>query len=693
MIKCAIDKISKMKSWRLVFIIIFFAEILTAVMNIMMSHIVWQRISVERIGIGALNAFVVSLILAPIFIYLVRYSERIRFEKESLSDEIAKRIAVEHALRESVKRHLTLLEIIPYGIEENDLSGTIIFSNPAHHKMLGYNYGEFLGEKIWDLQSSESDRDELRTYYQHLVREQPQPAPFFTRSRTKDGRIIDLRVDWDYRRDDYGKLTGFISVITDITEQKKSEEMLVKAKEDWEDCFNTINEAITIHDMDFNIIRANRAAEELLGLPLLSIKKQKCFKSYHGTECPPNRCPRCLSLKSGKPSVMEIFEPYMNRFIEIKVLPRLDKDNNIIGLIHVVKDVTEQKKLQNQLRQSQKMEVVGQLAGGIAHDFNNILTAIMGFSYVLQQKMDDNDPEKRNVENILASAERASNLIKSLLAFSRKQIMNPVPAGINDIIENIKRLLASLIGEDIEIKIMLSDEDMTINADIGQIEQVLLNLATNARDAMPEGGTLAIRTQSQEFTGKDVGTHGFGQPGRYAVIEVADTGMGMDRDTMEKIFEPFFTTKESGRGTGLGLAMVYGIIRQHNGYVHVYSEPGQGTTFRIHLPLIKTIRPADNEKRKETETPRGGIETILLAEDDELVRMISKSILQDSGYKVIEAVDGEDALMKFSENMENVDLLISDVIMPKKNGVDMWKQALIMKPDVKCLFMSGYPGG
>jgi CheY-like chemotaxis protein len=303
-------------------------------------------------------------------------------------------------------------------------------------------------------------------------------------------------------------------------------------------------------------------------------------------------------------------------------------------------------------------------------------------------KMKEDDPLRHNVTQILASVERGANLTHSLLAFSRKQVMNPRPVNFNAIVESVYKLLKRLIGEDIELQTLLTSEDITVMADSGQIEQVLMNLATNARDAMPGGGRLTIETERTELSGDYVIGHGFGVTGTYVQISVTDTGAGMDEATKAKLFEPFFSTKEVGKGTGLGLAMIYGIIKQHNGYINVYSEPGEGTTFKIYLPVIKA--KIEEPKHAETITSVGGTETVLLAEDDEAARELTKTVLQEFGYTVIDAKDGEDAIEKFMANKNRIDLLILDVIMPKKSGPEAFNEIKKIAPAIKTVFISGY---
>lgn len=363
--------------------------------------------------------------------------------------------------------------------------------------------------------------------------------------------------------------------------------------------------------------------------------------------------------------------------------------DTLAGIIVRRKTEEEKNKIHAQLLQAQKMEVVGRLGGGIAHDFNNILTAMIGYGQLLKMKMKEDDPLRTYADHILSLSDRAADLTQSLLAFSRKQIMNPCPANLNEVIKRIDHLLSRIIGEDIYLQTMLSEEDLIIMADPGQIEQALMNLATNARDAMPGGGLLTIGTETVAIDSGFVKEHGYGKEGEYALIEVTDTGAGMDRETKEKIFEPFFTTKGVGKGTGLGLSMVYGIIKQHEGYINVYSEPGRGTAFRIYLPLIEA--KIDEIKPEVIQPVETGTETVLLAEDEAAIREVIKKLLEEYGYKVITAVDGRNAIKEFKAHKDKIQLVILDVIMPIKNGKEVYDEIKKIRPDIRALFMSGYP--
>ncbi len=353
------------------------------------------------------------------------------------------------------------------------------------------------------------------------------------------------------------------------------------------------------------------------------------------------------------------------------------------------KKETEKQQLEGQLRQAQKMEAIGTLSGGIAHDFNNILSAIGGYGHLLRMGVEHDERLTSYADQIVNSVEKGATLTHSLLAFSRKQLIKVQPVKINDVVLSVEKILMRLIGEDIEFRTRLINRDLVIMADTGLIDQVLMNLTTNARDAMPGGGVLTIAAEYIELEEQA----GFKKPGRYALLSVSDTGEGISEENKKRIFDPFFTTKEVGKGTGLGLAMVYGIVKQHEGYIEVESEIGKGTTFNIYLPLYETLveekRLEERNYSEQRQRPRSS-ETVLLAEDNEDVRDLSRRILEMDGYTVIEARDGEEAVSEFIKNKDKIHFLLFDLVMPKKNGYRAYEEIRQVNPDIKALFISGY---
>ncbi|HIJ88112.1 MAG TPA: PAS domain S-box protein [Desulfuromonadales bacterium] len=372
------------------------------------------------------------------------------------------------------------------------------------------------------------------------------------------------------------------------------------------------------------------------------------------------------------------------------IAPIRDDNGVITHFIAIKEDITERKQLEAQLRHSQKMDAVGQLAGGIAHDFNNILTAIVGYASIIHLKLPDGSSLKKSAEQITATAERGATLTQGLLAFSRKLTSHRVTVDLNEIINRVHQLLLRLISEDINLEIKLAPQILPILADTGRIEQILMNIATNSRDAMPRGGSIVITTEAVIINSDFVLAKGFGKPGRYALLTCTDSGEGMAEDVVKHIFEPFYTTKDIGKGTGLGLSIVYGIVKEHNGYAYCNSTVGFGTVFQIYLPLLDSVPDAAEEIIIEQMAPVQGRACILLAEDDKTTRDLGREILEEFGYAVIEAVDGEDAVEKFREQQERISLVILDVIMPKMNGMETYSVIRSVAPGVRALFCSGY---
>ena len=506
-----------------------------------------------------------------------------------------------------------------------------------------------------------------------------------------DGRVVWGQLSVSAVTDSQGKPQYFIGQLEDITARKRAEEALRHSEEQYRLVVENASDAIFIaQDGQFKF--ANAALVNVLGYTRDEIIGRPFANFIHPDD-------RQMVLDRHKKRLQGQDPP---RMYEFRVVTRSGTTRwaelNVVmvewegrpATLNFLRDITQQKKLEQQLLQAQKMEAVGQLAGGIAHDFNNILTAIIGYGNVALMKIPKDDPVRSSIDQILASADRAAGLTRSLLAFSRKQFLSPQPVTVNSIIDRVRNLLHRVIGEDIEFRTVLTAQDTTVLADSGQIEPLLINLATNARDAMPKGGQLTIETGLAQIDDEYIRHHGYGKTGAYVLISISDTGEGMDEPTRQRVFEPFFTTKEVGKGTGLGLAMVYGSVKQHNGYINVYSEPGKGTTFKIYLPVLHAAaRPL--ALSKSDGMPKGGNETILLAEDDQAVRNLTRSVLEDVGYTVIEAADGREAVERLEQQRDRIDLLIADVVMPKKNGEEVLEEARRLKPGIKVLFTSGYP--
>jgi PAS domain S-box-containing protein len=506
------------------------------------------------------------------------------------------------------------------------------------------------------------------------------------------GRKLWLETHAVPLRNEQNEIIAMLSITRNITASRETEDILKKERDFSSAVLDTVAAIVLVLDRNGRIVRFNRACEEVTGYKAAEVLGKYVWDLL----IPPEQISGVKNVFQNLVAGMfpNTYENYWvakdgtRKLIVWSNTALLGSDGSVEFVIPTGIDISDRKKLEDQLRHSQKMESIGTLAGGIAHDFNNILTAIIGYASLLQIKIADSDPMRHNVEQILLSANRAAALTQGLLAYGRKQILNTQPVNLNNVIRKVEQLLARLIGEDIELKTMLAEQEVTVLSDAGQLEQVLMSLATNARDAMPDGGYLFIETEKVLLDEESAGKHGLAGPGAYARITITDSGMGMDEKVRERIFDPFFTTKEGGKGTGLGLSMAYGIIKQHNGAIDVSSEAGKGSIFKIFLPVISA--PDREPLPADVPTIMGGNETILVAEDDETVRTLTCSVLEQSGYRVIEAVDGEDAVNKYMKNRESVKLLLLDIIMPKKNGREVFSKIRIFQPDIKAIFVSGY---
>jgi PAS domain S-box-containing protein len=495
------------------------------------------------------------------------------------------------------------------------------------------------------------------------------------------------------------KPLAFICVSRDVTERKQADEALHVSEKRFKELFDEAPVGYFEYDAQGRIASVNRTElemlgytlEEMIGLPAWKftveeeVARDLVLAKLSGTVPPSRDLERTYRRKDGTtfPGLVQ------DRLLR-------NAEGKILGIRATIQDITERKRaeeeratLQEQFRQSQKIEAIGRLAGGIAHDFNNLLTVIKGYSQLSLVEAKDDSPLKEDLEEIKKAAEKAADLTRQLLAFSRRQILEMRVLDLNAILRNLDKMLHRLIGEDIELITLLADALGRVKTDPGWVEQIIMNLAVNARDAMPNGGKLTIETANVELDEAYARGHIAVKPGRYVMLSVSDTGIGMTPEVRQQVFEPFFTTKETGKGTGLGLSTVYGIVKQSGGNIWVYSEPDHGTTFKIYLPRVD--EPADELKVKAVveELPRGS-EAILVVEDEEEVRKVAIRILKRQGYTVFDTPDGEGALVICEKQKEPLHLILTDVVMPGMSGRRLAERCRQIRQDFKVLYMSGY---
>ena len=607
---------------------------------------------------------------------------------------ISGRKAMEEALRKTEERYSLAVEGANDGIWDVDLATGEAYFSPRWKSMLGYDDDEISNKaEEWTDRIHPDDRHMVMDARRDYLEGRAPAYEVEYRLRHKDGGYRWVLSRGACLRDPQGKPYRFSGSHTDITKRMTLEHALRESEKKYRDLFEESKNAISIVDVTGLITDMNPAGAELLGYT----REELLSMSFaHDFGIPPAVSEELLKTLTNSGFVKD-FELELKRKDGKKVVVHFsatvtrDLSGDITGYRGIAHDITEHKRLERQLIQAQKMESIGILAGGVAHDFNNILTAISGYGETIRDNIAADDELLRDsVEQVLRAANRAAELTRSLLAFSRKQLIHPKRVEIGTIIRNTSNLIRRLIGEDIELSTSFFDRKLPVMADIGQIEHVLMNLAANARDAMPHGGWLHISTRQVIVNEGSEERYDLAKPGKYVRISVTDTGVGIDRKYLGRIFEPFFTTKEVGKGTGLGLAMAYGAIKQHDGSILVKSKPGNGTTFSIYLPVLEggdTVR----EKQPTAATPTpGGTETLLIAEDEDMVRTFMAKVFERAGYRVIAAGDGEEAMEKFRENMGDISLILSDVIMPKKNGKEILEEVRVMKPGIKVIFISGY---
>ncbi len=618
---------------------------------------------------------------------------------EGSVEDITERKQAEKALRASESRKDAILKSALDCVITIDHEGKVIDFNPAAEHVFGYTSEDAVGKSMAHLIIPPGLR--------------PHHEPGFARYlATACSSIIGKRLEVTAMRADGSEIPveltitaigelpqpTFTAFIRDLTERREAEQELRESEERYRDLVENAHDIIYSQDLEGNYTSMNLAGQLITGYT-----REEALELNVTQTVAPEDLPKVREMLTQKLAGEQVTACEMDiiakdgRRIAIEANTKLVMHDGVpVGIQGIARDITERKRLETalheseeQLRQSQKLEAIGQLAGGVAHDFNNLLTAINGYSALALRRVGADHPISSYLEEIKKAGDRAANLTRQLLAFGRKQLLQPLAINLNDIVGDMIKLLKRLIGEDVQLVTKPGANLKQIKADPGQLEQVLVNLVVNARDAMPRGGTVTIETANTRLDGAYASRHVGVTPGDYVVLAISDTGIGMDHETCSHIFEPFFTTKEEGKGTGLGLSTVYGIIKQSGGNVWVYSELGKGTTFKVYLPQVEDKVAARADLKEDLGRHRG-TETVLLVEDEDMVRQLTNELLEESGYVVLEANGGGQAMELFKEHKGRIDLLITDVVMPKISGKQVAEQLKEIHPETKVLFMSGY---
>jgi two-component system cell cycle sensor histidine kinase/response regulator CckA len=596
---------------------------------------------------------------------------------------------------QELEKNLALLQGITEGTTDavfvKDLQGRYLMMNPAGAGFLGRTVDEIIGKDDTELFDQETGR-QIMELDRGVV--QAGEMQTFEESGTAAGVSRTYFSNKGPYRDANGKVVGLLGVCRDITDRKMAEQEMRQSQQKLRIHFEHTPLAVVEWDLDFRVADWNPSAERMFGY-----SREEAIGEHGSFIVHPQFRERVdrvwqtlLQQKGATRNVGENDNVTKNGRIiscEWYNTPLVDDSGRVLGVASLVHDVTERVALEERLRQSQKMEAVGRLAGGVAHDFNNLLTVILGYSQILAEGVPAGSRLADSTAQIKSAADRASGITRQLLAFSRKQVLSPRVINLNEIMLNLDSLLRRLIGEDIEVLTAPSNDLGSVKADPGQIEQVIMNLALNARDAMPSGGKLTLETSNARLDESYAQGHQPAEPGRYVMLAVTDTGHGMTPETQARIFEPFYTTKEVGKGTGLGLSMVYGIVKQSGGYIWVYSEPDRGTTFKIYLPRVDQAAEGVDTQNRPKSVQRG-TETILLVEDDPQLLQLSSSVLAHCGYKILAASGPEEGLEICKANHRDIRLLVTDVVMPRMNGRQLAEQIQQVSPNVKVLYISGY---
>ncbi len=609
--------------------------------------------------------------------------------------DITSRKLTELSLKDAGERLRSLFDNTAEGIFQSSADGSYVNVNPALARIYGYESPEAMMAELTDIRHQLYILPERRSQFVALLDRRDRVTNFESQVRRRDGAIIWITENARAVRDERGKLLYYEGTVEEITDRKRAQDELARERNMLRTVIDAWPDIIYVKNLEGRYVLSNRAHTRNLGMTepheIVGRRPEDFFVAS-----------RASALSQEDDEIMRTGKPILNRE-EVRIsdnndqrwflcakLPLYDAAGKITGLVAMRRDITEHKQTAEQLRQSQKMEAVGRLAGGIAHDFNNILTAILGYSEMIARNAVDDPVLKRDIEQIHAGGLRAAALTQQLLTFSRKQVTLPKPLNVNDVVRGMLQMLQRLIGENIRLEVRFTEAIDLVKADVHQLEQVIMNLVLNARDAVRDSGFILIETSQVHLDALSVQQKLDVVPGPHVRLSISDDGVGIPKSIQERIFEPFFTTKDQGKGTGLGLATSYGIIQQSGGYICVHSEEGVGSTFSVYLPAVTKEKKDAPVEPMDQEMP-GGKEVILVAEDDHAVRLLTSKLLARLGYQILEACDGEEALALFQKSgAPRVDLLLTDVVMPNLGGKDLARQVRVLSPETRILFTSGY---
>ena len=648
------------------------------------------RVDGDAQALGAADVVEAAELSAPLLRRALRYA---------VESYVTRHKEVEQALRAGEVQFRAVFEEAPIGMALMDMGGHLVRTNRALQALLGYTGDELAGTIFSQL----THRDDIANDWEmfgDLVAGDINHYQIVKRYLRRDGGIVWGRMSVALVRAPDGQPHYAIKMVENVTERHEAVEALRMREREFRSLLEHGREVISVLDDDGDLRYTSPAVERVLGYG-----RGELPGTYLGELVHPDDVPAMLELferaiqSPGHPRIAELRMPHKDggwRVLETVGTSLLD-DPAVQGIVVNSRDVTERREAEEALRRSeqqlvqvQKMEAIGRLAGGVAHDFNNLLTAIRGNAELLLADLPPDSQAREDVEEIRRASDRAAALTRQLLAFSRRQMLQPRLLDLNQSVREMERMLGRLLGDDVELVIRLGDGLRRVRADPAQVEQVILNLSVNARDAMPQGGVLMVCTENTELTAELREKYAYVVPGEYVLLEVGDTGQGMDAHTVSSAFEPFFTTKATGKGTGLGLSMVYGIVKQSGGYIWIDSDPGRGTRVRVYLPVARGGEVEEEDEAPAIPAPARGRGTVLLVEDEESVRRFAERVLSRGGYTVLAAAEGAEAMALSRQHPGLIQVLVTDLMMPRMNGSDLARRLMAERPGIRVLFISGY---